>query len=54
LPEGFNQAGGSGLGLRVIQALAGNMGATLDIVSGPGLSFRLAMPASVLPGVKLS
>lgn len=55
LPESFDPARDGGLGFRVIRSLAGELGAELAIeTSDLGLSFRLSLPASAMPGGKLS
>jgi two-component sensor histidine kinase len=55
LPDGFDPARDGGLGFRVIRGLAGELGADLGIESSPlGLSFRLSLPATAVPGGKLS
>lgn len=55
LPEGFDPVKDGGLGFRVIRSLASEIGATLEITSGGlGLSFRLSVPGSAMPGGKPS
>jgi len=55
LPDGFDASRDGGLGFRVIRSLAGELGADLGIDSSAlGLRFRLSLPASVMPGGKLS
>jgi two-component sensor histidine kinase len=55
LPDGFDPYQGGGLGFRVIRSLAAELGASLEIHScSLGLSFRLSLPASAMPGGKLS
>jgi two-component sensor histidine kinase len=51
LPENFDPAAHGGLGFRVIRSLATEIGAALEITSdGPGLCFRLSMPATAMSG----
>jgi two-component sensor histidine kinase len=55
LPEGFDPVKEGGLGFRVIRSLASEIGATLEITSTSlGLSFRLSVPGSAMPGGKPS
>ena len=55
LPEAFDPAKDGSLGFRVIRSLASEIGATLEITStGLGLSLRLSIPASAMPGGKPS
>jgi two-component sensor histidine kinase len=55
LPDGFDPYNGGGLGFRVIRSLAAEAGASLKIHScSLGLSFRLSIPVSAMPGGKLS
>lgn len=55
LPDGFDPYQGGGLGFRVIRSLAAEIGASLEIHSCPlGLSFRLSVPASNMPGGTVS
>ena len=45
LPPGFDPAAGKGLGMRIIRALAGQLGATLDVrAAQPGAEFILSVP----------
>lgn len=45
LPPGFDPAAGSGLGMRIIRALATQLGATLEARNAfPGAQFRLIVP----------
>lgn len=45
LPQGFTFASGGGVGLRIIQALAHQVRANLDTITGqPGASFRIVVP----------
>lgn len=54
LPDGFDPYLGGGLGFRVIRSLAAEVGASLEIHScALGLSFRLSIPVSTMPGGKL-
>jgi two-component sensor histidine kinase len=50
LPAGFDPLHQGGLGFQVIRGLAAGMGAPLEIASGgPGLAFRLRLPAAARP-----
>jgi two-component sensor histidine kinase len=45
LPPGFDPAAGKGLGMRIIRALAGQLGADLDVrASGSGAEFIIRVP----------
>ena len=55
LPEGFESVTNRGTGFRVMQSLAAEIGAELQILSGQlGLGFRLSLPASAMVGAKLA
>ena len=55
LPESFDPVRDGGLGFRVIRSLASEIGATLEITStGLGLTLRLSIPGSAMPGRKLA
>jgi two-component sensor histidine kinase len=50
LPDGFDMEGASGLGFRLIRALAGHLGAFVELDSGrAGLCFRLTLPLDAKP-----
>jgi len=45
LPPGFDPAASKGLGMRIVRALAGQLGAALDVrASGPGAEFIVRVP----------
>lgn len=53
LPEGFNPAKDGGLGFQVIRALAGDIGAALDIRSDNlGVTFSLVVPQALVANVR--
>ena len=55
LPDGFIPAQQGGMGFKVIDRLAQEIGADLKIQSTHlGLSFRLSLPAATMAGVKLA
>lgn len=51
LPAGFDPAASKGLGMRIIRALAGQLGATLDVqASGTGAEFIIRVPIRAANG----
>ena len=55
LPEGFDAGQAGGLGFKVMRSLAAEIGSELQIISTHfGLSFRLSVPASAMPGAQLA
>lgn len=55
LPEGFDAEKSGSLGFRVIRSLAAEIGGELQMQSTHlGLTFRIALPAGAMAGVKPS
>jgi len=49
-PDGFDAARGQGLGMQIIQSLAGQLGGTVSFQNGPGATFRMRFnPDSEIP-----
>jgi two-component sensor histidine kinase len=46
LPAGIDATAGGSLGLRLVRNLAGQLGGTLEVASGPGTRFTVRFPAN--------
>lgn len=55
LPEGFEPGKTHGIGFKVMNSLAAELGGELQMQSSDmGVTFRLSLPAAAMPGVKLA